>query len=76
MPLFLPEHAERPSISRKTIWIKFDGKKTRVGDLEFEVTKTSISTTTGIPISGENWFRAMVLCSPFVKDLFCNSHME
>jgi hypothetical protein len=38
--------------------------------LEFEVTKTSISSATGIPISGEKWFKAMVLSSPFVKDLF------
>jgi hypothetical protein len=38
--------------------------------LEFEVTETSISAATGIPISGEKWFKAMVLSSPFVKDLF------
>jgi hypothetical protein len=54
----------------KQFALNFDGKKTRVGDLEFEVTETSISAATGIPISGENWFKAMVLCSPFVKDLF------
>jgi hypothetical protein len=35
--------------------------------LEFEVTEASISAETGIPISGENWFKAMVLSSPFVK---------
>jgi hypothetical protein len=42
----------------------------RVGNLEFEVTETSISTAIGFPISGEKWFKAMVLISPFVKDLF------
>ena len=34
------------------------------------MTEASISTATGIPISRENWFKAMVLSSPFVKDLF------
>jgi hypothetical protein len=38
--------------------------------LEFEVTETSISSATGIPISSEKWFKAMVLSSPFVKDIF------
>ena len=38
--------------------------------MEFEVTETSISAATGIPILGEKWFKAMVLSSPFVKDLF------
>jgi hypothetical protein len=59
-------HPEVP----KQFPLNFDGKKTRVGDLEFEVTETSISTATGIPISGEKWFKAMVLSSPFVKDIF------
>jgi hypothetical protein len=54
----------------KQFSLNFDGKKTRVGDLEFEVTKASISATTWIPISRENWFKAMVLSSPFIKDLF------
>jgi hypothetical protein len=38
--------------------------------LEFEVIETSISDATRIPISGEKWFKAMVLSSPFVKYLF------
>jgi hypothetical protein len=38
--------------------------------LEFEVTEASISVATRIPISGENWFKAMILSSPFVKDIF------
>jgi hypothetical protein len=54
----------------KQFALNFDVKKTRVGDLEFEVTEASISTATGIPISGENWFKAMVLSSPLIKDLF------
>jgi hypothetical protein len=50
--------------------LNFDGKKTRVGHLEFEVIEASISTIIGITISGENWFKAMVLSSPFIKYLF------
>jgi hypothetical protein len=53
----------------KQFTLNFDGKKTRVGDLEFEVTEATISAATRIPISGENWFKAMVLSSPFIKYL-------
>jgi hypothetical protein len=58
-----------PEVARQ-FSLNFDGKKTRVGDLEFEVTEASISAAIGIPISGEKWFKAMVLSSPFVKYLF------
>jgi hypothetical protein len=51
----------------KKFALNFDGKKTRVGDLEFEATEASISAATGIPISGENWFKAMVLSSLSLK---------
>jgi hypothetical protein len=54
----------------KEFALHFDGRKTKVGDLEFEVTEASISATTRIPITGENWFKAMVLSSAFAKDLF------
>ena len=54
----------------KQFALNFDGNKTRVGDLEFEVTEASISVATRISILGENWFKAMVLSSPFVKDIF------
>jgi hypothetical protein len=50
--------------------LHFDGKKTKVGDLEFEVTEASISAATGIPISGEKWFKAMALSSTYYKYLF------
>jgi hypothetical protein len=36
----------------KQFALNFDGKKTKVGDLEFEVTEASISVATRIPISG------------------------
>jgi hypothetical protein len=54
----------------KEFALHFDGRKTKVGELEFEVTETSISAATGIPITGEKWFKAMVLSSPFIKYIF------
>jgi hypothetical protein len=38
--------------------------------LEFEVTEASISAKTGIPISGEKWFKAMALSSAYAKYIF------
>jgi hypothetical protein len=38
--------------------------------LEFEVTEASISVATGIPITGERWFKAKALSSAYAKDLF------
>jgi hypothetical protein len=52
----------------------FDGRRTKVGDLEFEVTEASISAATGIPITGEKWFKAMALSSAYAKDLFKPEH--
>jgi hypothetical protein len=54
----------------KEFALHYDGRKTKVGDLEFEVTEASISTATGIPIAGEKWFKAMVLSSDYEKYLF------
>jgi hypothetical protein len=50
--------------------LHFDGKKTKVGDLEFEVTEGSISATTGIPITSERWFKAMSLSPYYEKYIF------
>jgi hypothetical protein len=41
---------------------------TKVGDLEFEVFDTSISAATGIPITGESWFKYMALYVASAKD--------
>jgi len=46
----------------------FDGLKTRVGYLEFEVSEASIATTTGIPNTGERWFKSMTLNASFFKE--------
>ena len=34
------------------------------------MTEASILAATGIPITGEKWFKAMVLSSAYAKDLF------
>jgi hypothetical protein len=38
--------------------------------LDFEVNGASNSTATGIPLSGEKWFKSMDLSSPYEKDIF------
>jgi hypothetical protein len=58
-----------PEVARQFA-LHFDGNKTKVGDLEFEVTEASISTATGIPITCERWFKAMDLSSAYAKYLF------
>jgi hypothetical protein len=55
-----------PEVIRKFA-LHFDGLKTKVGDLEFEVSATSISTATGIPITGESWFKSMTLDAAYAK---------
>ena len=52
---------------RRQFALHFDGRKTKVGDLEFEVTEASISTPTKIPIIGEKWFKAMDLNATYAK---------
>jgi hypothetical protein len=58
-----------PEVER-SFSLHFDGRKTKVGDLEFEVTEASISAATGIPITGEKWFKTMALSSAYDKDIF------
>jgi hypothetical protein len=48
--------------------LHFDGIKTKVGDLDFEVSEASIEATTGIPNSSERWFKSMILNAYFSKD--------
>jgi hypothetical protein len=55
-----------PEVTRK-FSLHFDGLKTKVGDLEFEVSETYISVATGIPITRENWFKFMALDATFSK---------
>jgi hypothetical protein len=62
-----------PEVTRQFA-LHFDGRRTKVGDLEFEVTEASISAATGIPITGEKWFKAMALSSAYAKDLFKPEH--
>jgi hypothetical protein len=48
--------------------LNFDGTKTKVGILEFEVSELSISVATEIPNTGERWFKAMTLNVAFSKE--------
>jgi hypothetical protein len=54
--------------------LHFDGKRTKVGDLEFEVTEVSISATIGIPITGDKWFKAMALNASYAKYFLKTEH--
>jgi hypothetical protein len=56
-----------PEVARQFA-LHFDGIKTKVGDLEFEVSEASIATATGIPNTGERWFKSMILNVSFSKD--------
>jgi hypothetical protein len=60
----------------KQFALNFNGVKTKVGTLEFEVTEQSISTTTKIPVQGEKWFKAMSLKSEFSKDFLKPEYQE
>jgi hypothetical protein len=62
-----------PEVTRQFA-LHFDGRKTKVGDLEFEVTEASISAATGIPITGEKWFKAMALNAAYAKDFLKPEH--
>jgi hypothetical protein len=62
-----------PEVTRQ-FELHFDGLKTKVWDLEFEVTEASISTPTKIPIIGEKWFKAMDLNVAYAKDLLKPEH--
>jgi hypothetical protein len=46
----------------------FYGLKTKVGDLDFEVFEASIASATGIPNTGDRWFKSMTLNAAFSKD--------
>jgi hypothetical protein len=48
--------------------LNFDGIKTKVGNLEFEVFEATIAATTKIPNTGERWFKSMILNATFSKD--------
>ena len=53
----------------KQFALNFNGKKTKVGVLEFEVSDQSIYIDIEIPNCGEKWFKPMSLKSSFSKEL-------
>jgi len=56
-----------PEVARK-FSLHFDGIKTKVGNLDFEVSKACITTTTEIPNTGGRWFKSIILNPTFSKD--------
>jgi hypothetical protein len=56
--------------------LHFDGRKTKVGDLEFEVIEASISVATGIPLTSEKWFKSMALNVAYAKDFLKPEHQD
>jgi hypothetical protein len=56
-----------PEVARQFA-LHFDGLNTKVGDLYFEVSEASITTKTGIPNTGERWFKSMTLNTSFSKE--------
>jgi len=62
-----------PKVTRQ-FSLQFDGRRINVGDLEFDVTEASISTTIGISIIGEKWFKSMDLSSAYAKYFLMPEH--
>jgi hypothetical protein len=56
-----------PEVEKKFA-LHFDGIKTKVGNLEFEVFEASIAVATEIPNTGERWFKSMILNAMFSID--------
>jgi len=52
----------------KDFALNFNGTKTKVGMMEFEVFENSIFVATKIPDCGEKWFKSMPLNSSFSKE--------
>jgi hypothetical protein len=56
-----------PKVARQFA-LHFDSIKTKVGNLEFEVSEASIAAATGIPNTSERWFESMIINASFSKD--------
>ena len=59
-----------PEVARK-FSLHFVGIKTKVGNLEFEISEASIAATTEIPNTGERWFKSMILNAAFSSRTIC-----
>jgi hypothetical protein len=73
---FMSKDAERTSIGGQRVFTQFNGTKTKVGMLEFDVSEHSISVATKIPNCGEKWFKAMSLNSSFSKEFLKPEYQE
>ena len=60
----------------KEFALNFDGTKTKVGILEFEVYEMTISTTNKIPSTRERWFKVMTLNVSFSREFLKPEYEE
>ena len=56
--------------------LNFNGTKTKVGILEFEVSELSISIAIEIPNIGERWFKDLTLNASFSKEFLKLEYQE
>jgi hypothetical protein len=56
-----------PEVARQFA-LHFDGIKTKVGNLEFQVSEASMVGATELPNTSERWFKSMILNASFSKD--------
>jgi len=60
----------------KEFTLNFDGVKTKIESLEFQVLEDTIAATTGIPMQGKKWFKGMALDSTYCNDYFKPEHQN
>jgi hypothetical protein len=56
-----------PEVARE-FSLNFDGTKTKVGNIELEVSEATIAVATEIPNTGERWFKSMNINASFSKE--------
>ena len=54
----------------------FDGKTTKIRDMTIEVTEASIATATGIPQTGERWFKNKPVWAIDCNGFLVDTHQE
>jgi hypothetical protein len=60
----------------KQFSLNFEGNKTRIGPLEFQVTEQKIVVATEMPTQGDRWFKGMALDFTFCNDYFKPEHQD
>ena len=60
-------HRGLPEVARE-FSLNIDGTKTKVGEVEFEVSEVTIEVATEIPNIWERWFKSMNLNAAFSEE--------